>query len=178
MSRDRIRPDAGWVYSVKERGPEGRGLCRLCGVEVGKGRRTFCSDDCVHRWKLQTDPGYVRGLVWKRDKGVCAACKRDTDVLQSEVNRAGRYYGRPETRAMLESLGFKKTALYAGDFWQADHIQSVAEGGGGTGLENYQTLCTPCHKRKTAELVARLKERRARHARLVALFKQMNESIS
>lgn len=33
--------------------------------------------------------------------------------------------------------------------WQADHIQAVANGGGGKGLENYQTLCLECHKQKT-----------------------------
>jgi hypothetical protein len=33
--------------------------------------------------------------------------------------------------------------------WQADHIIAVVNGGGGCGLENYQTLCTACHKKKT-----------------------------
>ena len=27
------------------------------------------------------------------------------------------------------------------DFWQADHKVAVAEGGGGTGLDNLRTLC-------------------------------------
>jgi hypothetical protein len=38
-----------------------------------------------------------------------------------------------------------------GSFWQADHVLAVANGGGESGLENSQTLCTPCHKEKTAE---------------------------
>ncbi len=55
------------------------------------GRRTFCSGDratfqywtgevvnpghgCVHEFKVGSDPGYVRKLVWARDKGVCAIC--------------------------------------------------------------------------------------------------------
>lgn len=41
------------------------------------------------------------------------------------------------------------------NLWQADHIKPVAEGGGLCGLENIQTACTPCHKRKTAEQAAR-----------------------
>ena len=32
-----------------------------------------------------------------------------------------------------------------GDFWQADHIVPVAEGGGECSLANLRTLCTPCH---------------------------------
>ena len=36
-----------------------------------------------------------------------------------------------------------------GDFWEADHIVAVAEGGGETSLDNFQTLCVPCHAEKT-----------------------------
>ncbi len=35
--------------------------------------------------------------------------------------------------------------------WEADHILAVKDGGGGCGLDNFQTLCTDCHKAKTAE---------------------------
>ncbi len=44
-----------------------------------------------------------------------------------------------------------------GDFWQADHIKAVAEGGGSCGLENLRTLCTPCHQQETEKLRHRLK---------------------
>ena len=37
-----------------------------------------------------------------------------------------------------------------GDFWQADHVVAVHVGGGEAELDNYQTLCTPCHAKKTA----------------------------
>ena|SRR4030065_329029 len=33
--------------------------------------------------------------------------------------------------------------------WQADHIIEVRDGGGGCGLDNFQTLCLKCHKKKT-----------------------------
>lgn len=35
--------------------------------------------------------------------------------------------------------------------WDADHIIEVRHGGGGCGMDNYQTLCKPCHKIKTKE---------------------------
>ena len=46
------------------------------------------------------------------------------------------------------------------DFWQADHITAVAEGGGGTGMDNFRTLCTPCHRIETSKLHQRLKSNR------------------
>jgi 5-methylcytosine-specific restriction endonuclease McrA len=33
----------------------------------------------------------------------------------------------------------------------------VAEGGGGCGLDNLQTLCTPCHRAETDKLRSRLR---------------------
>jgi hypothetical protein len=43
------------------------------------------------------------------------------------------------------------------DFWQADHVVAVAEGGGGCGLDNLRTLCNTCHGMETAKLHSRLK---------------------
>ena len=44
----------------------------------------------------------------------------------------------------------------------------LAEGGGEAGLDNYRTLCTPCHARETGKLKGRLKaaERRALNEKL------------
>lgn len=33
--------------------------------------------------------------------------------------------------------------------WDADHILEVSNGGGGCELDNFQTLCKECHKKKT-----------------------------
>lgn len=35
--------------------------------------------------------------------------------------------------------------------WQADHILVVVNGGGACELDNFQTLCSDCHKTKTKE---------------------------
>jgi 5-methylcytosine-specific restriction endonuclease McrA len=50
------------------------------------------------------------------------------------------------------------TTIKYGIDWQADHIVPVVEGGGECGIDNYRTLCTPCHKAVTAELRRRLAE--------------------
>jgi hypothetical protein len=45
---------------------------------IAKRRRTFCSDYCVHQWRLRTDPGYLRDQVFARDHGICGVCAIDT----------------------------------------------------------------------------------------------------
>ncbi len=245
---------------------QGRKLCRWCETPVPKGRRTFCSAECVHEAMLRSDPGYLRAQTKKRDKGVCAGCGTDTEAIKlrylqianishkginayqallkqmttrwgitdsrwwkitnspsrAEVlasneaeyryqvkayegikarhESAGQPFTRPhpdtylpdklakrlelaveltdqETRvveidkrlrklatarrkriaAELERDGFKgSTSPYKlSNLWQADHIHPVAHGGGGCGLDNIQTLCTKCHKAKTADQARR-----------------------
>lgn len=132
----------GWCDpAALPKGPNGRALCRRCATEVPVGRRTFCSADCVHEWKLRTNPAYVRQQTWKRDGGVCAACGVDTmAALRQRQGQRWRGHWRG-----------------TGHLWQADHIVPVAEGGGLCGLDNIRTLCTACHRQHTTALVRRLR---------------------
>lgn len=163
MSTNRTARKA-WVHPSKmPKGPNGRPLCRQCGTEVSGRRRTFCSDACVHAWKIVTDPGYVREQVFKRDRGVCALCGLDTEALRKVV-RTPFFTGEPGTlthrrnhpvKTMMDDLLPRNRTL-----WDADHVIPVVEGGGECDLDNYRTLCVWCHKRETAALAARLAERR------------------
>lgn len=45
--------------------------------------------------------------------------------------------------------------------WEADHIVPVIEGGGCCGLENYRTLCIPCHRAETRKLRSRMRRQRS-----------------
>ena len=107
------------------------GTCACgCGEKLTGRRRRWASDACGERAYevFAIHAGYsntVRRAVWKRDKGVCAACGRQHESRWS-------------------------------DDWEADHVLEVVNGGGGCGLENYQTLCKdPCHREKTARLLRR-----------------------
>lgn len=141
----------GWIKpSIVERSPTGRPLCRWCRQEVGKRRRTFCSDTCVHEWKLRTDPGYLREKVFERDKGVCAQCGVNTVTLRKDMRKL-------DFAARRQFL--KKWGLHEGSrksLWDADHIVPVAEGGGQCDLSNMRTLCLMCHRDATAALRKRL----------------------
>ncbi len=66
-----------------QRDGSGRALCRWCGAPVAPPRRTFCSDACVHEWRIRSDPGYVRQLLSRRDHGVCATCGRQATAWEA-----------------------------------------------------------------------------------------------
>jgi 5-methylcytosine-specific restriction protein A len=135
-------------------GPNGLTLCRWCDLEIlAKRRRTFCSDYCVHQWRLRTDPGYLRDQVFARDRGLCAACGADTIAIYAALKRA-----RGPARAAGLSLYGMKTISSRRSLWDADHIRPVAEGGGQCDLDNLRTLCLPCHREATAQLRLRLKK--------------------
>jgi 5-methylcytosine-specific restriction enzyme A len=136
------------------KGPNGRTLCRWCALEVPARRRTFCSDWCVHEWKLRSDPGYLREQVFLRDRGVCALCGIDSMTASLELKRARG----AKRRALLTQWGLK--GLSRRSLWDADHILPVVEGGGECDLDNIRTLCLPCHRKSTQELRVRLTARR------------------
>lgn len=121
-------------------------ICRWCGGPVPKCRFTFCSPECVHHWRLRTDPGYLRDQVFLRDRGVCAACLVDTEALRKDKRKLDF-----AARRRFEKEWGRRKAL-----WDADHIIPVAEGGGQCDLSNMRTLCLKCHRRATNALRARL----------------------
>jgi 5-methylcytosine-specific restriction protein A len=147
----------GWVKPAAiERGPAGRPLCRWCGTEVPKGRRSFCSEECVHEWKLRTDPGYLRHKVFARDRGVCAQCGADTVALRRDMRKLDFAARRQFLKRWKLREGSRKS------LWDADHIVPVAEGGGQCDLANMRTLCLVCHRQATALLRERLRKQDTR----------------
>lgn len=191
MSTARIAPTAGRVFvALLATGPHGFPLCRFCRRETSSARSTFCSPQCVHEHKLRTQPGYVRECVFARDKGICAVCRVDTEAILAElrslarkrtrtaglpavpttgktrVRRKGKGKTRnpeppPHVLALLVKLGYPVHRYRTGSLWDADHIRPVAEGGGECGLDNYQSLCFPCHHRKSV-VYHRAKQQTAR----------------
>jgi 5-methylcytosine-specific restriction endonuclease McrA len=131
------------------KGPNGRALCRWCALEVPAGRFTFCSEWCVHEWRLRSDPGYLRERVFERDRGVCARCGIDAAAAWASIRRLRG----PRRQAALAAWGVRGKTRYS--LWDADHIVPVVEGGGECDLDNLRTLCLRCHREATAELRGR-----------------------
>ena len=156
MSYTRQREGTGWVWKSRQRGPNGRGICRYCGAEVAKGRRTFCSETCVDLWRIGSDPGYARAAVYKRDRGVCSRCHRDMEAAQHELRLLldtaglGQFInGRDLPRGVPWDPTVKD---WDKTWWEAHHTLPVSAGGGGCGLEGYETLCYRCHQAETREM--------------------------
>lgn len=157
--RYRIRPDAGWV--APRRGPTGGGPCRLCGLPVEKGRRTFHAV-CAEHWLVTSNPGHVRRLVERRDHGVCARCGLDCTALYAELSDMRRALkacypsDRKAWLALLDAAGCRKRVQACRSLWDAHHTHAVAEGGGLCELDGFETLCWRCHAAETAALRRRL----------------------
>lgn len=115
------------------------GLCRCgCGQLIQSPRRCWATDACGkrHLRDFQVKKGYtaaVRGALRERDRGRCARC-RLTVVERKQLGRA--------------------------EEWEGHHVVPVAEGGGGCGLEGYETLCVDCHRAETQTLATRLAQKR------------------
>lgn len=157
MSTQRIMPGGPARWESLPRGPGGRILCRWCGLEVPRGRRTFCSDYCVHEWRLRSNPGYLREQVKLRDRGVCAGCGVNTLHAWRRLTRARG----PSRAELLTHWGLKRMTRRS--LWDADHIVPVAEGGGECDLANIRTLCLRCHRTVTEQLRERLRARKSRN---------------
>ena len=96
-------------------------------------------------------PANLRDQVFRRDGGVCSTCGIDTQACYFELKRARG----AKREKLLVRWGLRR--LNRKSLWDADHIVPVAEGGGECDLANLRTLCLICHRQKTAELRARLK---------------------
>lgn len=132
--------------------PAVRGMCRWCGLPVLNGKQQSTKRTwhpaCVAAFKLIHWPAETRRVVFERDKGVCARCRKDTMAEKRE--REGHWWkgGMPNGTGRL---------------WQHDHIRPLLEANGDLSfwsLDNIQTLCTPCHIEKGKEDNARRREAR------------------
>lgn len=155
------RRTAGVHSRQRPLGPNGEKICYNCGGPLPKARPFNCSSKCSKEWSYKTSPAILRAAVGRRDKGVCALCHVDTIALQREyVNLPRGTWDNPDpARAFfLEKHGVPHSRE-CGDWWDADHITPVIEGGGECGLDNYRTLCLPCHREVTKELRGRIASR-------------------
>ena len=168
------------------RDQDGNVLCSCgCGRKPVPPRRTWYSEECVNSWKIRNDPAYVREQVYDRDKGVCESCGRDTEKLRRQYRRLWMATKGLSFRLIRNPSGTMHCKIrhlsrwrergrwpdMSRSWWEADHIVEVVRGGGQCGLDNYQTLCVPCHKDKTARLAReRAQQRKAAQDPNLQLF--------
>ena len=132
----------------------------------------FCSKACYDMDTQAKSASALRRALFERERGICRACGLDCSSLArrmaAERSRARRRrmaleakpeFGERGGKALLEQL--VRTA-WEGHAWHFDHVVAVKDGGGACTVENGQTLCVLCHKKRTAEQKKRWAEERKR----------------
>jgi 5-methylcytosine-specific restriction endonuclease McrA len=139
-----------------------KGVCAKCGRNADRAQ-----ERCRNQWDIERrwNPTARRSQAYRR---------LGTWVWNECVNHLERHWIKqwPRHYSLLVVLANRRRERMAAEgwpthiqssWWQADHIVSVAEGGGQpTSLDAYQTLCHQCHVAKTAEL----RKRRSRLAKI------------
>ncbi|NXC28279.1 ZRAB3 endonuclease, partial [Campylorhamphus procurvoides] len=117
----------------------------------------FCCHACQEDFSIRSSQSYLRTKVFEVEHGVCQFCHQNAQELYLSVRDAPR----DRRKELLESSWLSHLPLgqlnemirspTEGQFWQVDHIQPVYSGGGQCSLDNLQTLCTACHRERTAK---------------------------
>ncbi|NXH86211.1 ZRAB3 endonuclease, partial [Edolisoma coerulescens] len=117
----------------------------------------FCCHACQEDFSIRSSQSYLRSKVFQVEHGVCQCCQHNAQELYLSLRDAPR----SQRKQLLESSWMSHLPLgqlnemirspAEGQFWQVDHIQPVYSGGGQCSLDNLQTLCTACHRERTAK---------------------------
>ena len=161
-----LREERTWTqhFSLVDARPH----CLYCvAVHAPQVDSPFCSEACARAFAVARSQTSARAQLFERDRGVCAACGLDAHALYRAI--AALPPGPRRLGALLDStLSTMSDRLRRcldnpkeGDFWEADHLRAVADGGGESDLSNYQTLCTRCHAAKSTREAAARKKRAA-----------------
>ncbi|XP_070786838.1 DNA annealing helicase and endonuclease ZRANB3 [Enoplosus armatus] len=150
--------ESGYLQAVDS---EGVPLClscqQACSTTGVAWDTRFCSHRCQEEFQLRSSQTYMRSRVLEAEQGICQHCGLHAHDLFLKVHDAPP----SQRKDMLENTWLAQLSLkqlnemirapVEGDFWQVDHIRPVYSGGGQCSLDNLQTLCTVCHKARTAQ---------------------------
>lgn len=155
-----IRPD------IKGRSvilPQRTGSCLWCGKDLSfdARRRSFCKNE-------HTDAYYKRFVfeestkhqIFVVDNYRCVICGFDPKDFSKQLEEKFPFRWRHEDYEnnwkkrieYIESKGFSNNQAYL----EVDHIKPIKMGGDPLDLKNQQTLCYPCHKKKTKKDVGQM----------------------
>ncbi|XP_071943275.1 DNA annealing helicase and endonuclease ZRANB3-like [Antedon mediterranea] len=122
--------------------------------------RRYCSEKCKDEHKMQgKSSSYIRQQLFQLEHGICQICGLDTHQLFVQI----RNLPKSKRKEFLEVSKYSSLSVAElnkiikspseGQFWHADHIIAVADGGGLCSLDNFRTLCVMCHLSVTANQI-------------------------
>lgn len=143
------------------------GECTWCGGFLPPRRTSWCSEKCLHEFRLRTDSRLQSQLVWERDGYTCQLCQMFIPFSESEFHREWKLvirdllHRRAKPSEIDEARRFvmAKHGFAAVGFGEIDHIVPVCEGGGLCGIDNLRLLCSKCHRHVTHLLSVRIQEK-------------------
>ena len=116
------KPDS---YYIQE-----KGICRWCGKKIVENgihnKRKTWHQDCVTNYMIIFHPTEAKKHIWKRDKGKCNDCGEQC---------TRRTWDLDHIKPLMEQRGLQEHELN----WSYYK------------LDNMQTLCRLCHKKKTKQ---------------------------
>lgn len=138
------------------------GACPWCGEMSGEKRRRW-HPECVTAYRVACFSGDQRRALWKRDRGICAACGVDTRMVMLRwraIRPAARWADVPNLQPSsvpnrrswytpVECRTLEWAADHIKPLWSRPAVVPLADRATWWGMENLQTLCDPCHKAKT-----------------------------
>ncbi|XP_049745189.1 DNA annealing helicase and endonuclease ZRANB3 isoform X2 [Elephas maximus indicus] len=152
----------GYLQAVDN---EGNPLCLFCQqptcqtnqeCKVNTWDSRFCSLKCQEEFWIRSNNSYLRAKVFETEHGVCQLCNLNAQELFLLLRNAPKSQRKNlldvtwTSKLSLEQLNEMIRNPVEGHFWQVDHIKPVYRGGGQCSLDNLQTLCTVCHRERTA----------------------------
>ncbi|XP_066266917.1 DNA annealing helicase and endonuclease ZRANB3-like [Branchiostoma lanceolatum] len=132
----------------------------------------YCSTECKEEYRIRMQGGHSRQQLRDTEFGVCQICETNVRQIFLQVKELPmserKVYLKSTLLSSLPVAQLNKIVAdpKEGQFWHADHIVPVADGGGLCSLDNFRTLCVMCHRKVTQQQnrqrrVAQKQERRS-----------------
>ncbi|KAI8510417.1 Swi SNF matrix associated, actin dependent regulator of chromatin [Branchiostoma belcheri] len=127
----------------------------------------YCSTECKEEYRIRMKGSHhSRQQLRDTEFGVCQICGTNMRQIFQQVKdlpmSERKVFLRTTPLSSLPTAQLNKIIAdpKEGQFWHADHIVPVADGGGLCSLDNFRTLCVTCHRKQNRERRSAQKQER------------------